>query len=393
MEEFAVIVSATRTPVGVMGGAFADIPAPRLGAVVVAEAIRRAGIKGEDVDEVLMGNVIQAGVGENPARQAAVFGGVPTHVPAMTVNKLCGSGMKTIVLAAQAVRLGDADCVVAGAMESMSKAPYLIPNGRYGYRLGNAELLDSMMRDGLHCALENCHMGITAENVAREWEVSRSDQDAFAVRSQQRATAAVAAGRFKDEIVSVPVQRRKETVTVDADEGPRAGISEEQLARLRPAFNEEGTVTAGNASGVNDGASAVVVMSASRARSLGLTPLAHIRAYASAGVDPRIMGIGPIPATRAVLRKAGAETKDVQLIELNEAFAAQGVAVIRDLALDEAITNVNGGAIALGHPIGSSGSRIIVTLIHEMARRDLVLGLATMCIGGGQGIAMLLERN
>jgi acetyl-CoA C-acetyltransferase len=391
--EDAVIVSATRTPVGVMGGALAGIPAPRLGAVVVAEAIRRAGITADNVDEVFMGNVIQAGVGENPARQAAVFGGVPTQVPAMTVNKLCGSAMKTIVLAAQAVRLGDADCVVAGGMESMSKAPYLIENGRYGYRIGNAELLDSMMRDGLHCALENCHMGITAENVAREWEVSRIDQDAFAVRSQQRAIAAVAADRFKAEIVPVPVQRRKETVIVDADEGPRSGTSAEQLATLRPAFDKEGTVTAGNASGVNDGASAVVVMSASRARELGLTALARIRSYASAGVEPRIMGVGPIPATRAALRKAHAEIKDLQLIELNEAFAAQGVAVMRELALDEEITNVNGGAIALGHPIGSSGTRIIVTLLHEMIRRDLELGLATMCIGGGQGIAMILERN
>jgi acetyl-CoA C-acetyltransferase len=391
--EDAVIVSATRTPVGVMGGALASVAAPRLGAVVVEEAIRRAGLTADDVDEVLMGNVIQAGVGENPARQAAVFGGVPSRVPAMTVNKLCGSAMKTIVLAAQAVRLGDAHCVVAGGMESMSKAPYLIENGRYGYRIGNAELIDAMMRDGLHCALEHCHMGITAENVAKEWEVSRSDQDAFAVLSQQRAVAAVAAGRFQAEIVPVSVQGRKETVVVDADEGPRAGTSLESLSKLRPAFDKEGTVTAGNSSGVNDGASAVVVMSASRARELGLTPLARIRSYASAGVEPRVMGVGPIPATRAALDKAHAEIKDVQLIELNEAFAAQGVAVMRELALDEEITNVNGGAIALGHPIGSSGARIIVTLLHEMIRRDLELGLATMCIGGGQGIAMVLERN
>jgi acetyl-CoA C-acetyltransferase len=391
--EDAVIVSATRTPVGVMGGALASLAAPRLGAVVVEEAIRRAGITTDDVDEVLMGNVIQAGVGENPARQAAVFGGVPSRVPAMTVNKLCGSAMKTIVLAAQAVRLGDAHCVVAGGMESMSKAPYLIENGRYGYRIGNAELIDAMMRDGLHCALEHCHMGITAENVAKEWEVSRSDQDAFAVLSQQRAAAAVAAGRFKAEIVPVSVPGRKETVVVDADEGPRAGTSLESLSKLRPAFDKEGTVTAGNSSGVNDGASAVVVMSASRARELGLTPLARIRSYASAGVEPRVMGVGPIPATRAALDKAHAEIKDLQLIELNEAFAAQGVAVMRELALDEEITNVNGGAIALGHPIGSSGARIIVTLLHEMIRRDLELGLATMCIGGGQGIAMVLERN
>jgi acetyl-CoA C-acetyltransferase len=391
--EDAVIVSATRTPVGVMGGALASLAAPRLGAVVVEEAIRRAGLTADDVDEVLMGNVIQAGVGENPARQAAVFGGVPARVPAMTVNKLCGSAMKTIVLAAQAVRLGDAHCVVAGGMESMSKAPYLIENGRYGYRIGNAELIDAMMRDGLHCALEHCHMGITAENVAKEWEVSRSDQDAFAVLSQQRAAAAIAAGRFQAEIVPVSVQGRKETVIVDTDEGPRAATSLETLSKLRPAFDKEGTVTAGNSSGVNDGASAVVVMSASRARDLGLTPLARIRSYASAGVEPRVMGVGPIPATRAALDKAHVEIKDLQLIELNEAFAAQGVAVMRELALDEEITNVNGGAIALGHPIGSSGARIVVTLLHEMIRRDLELGLATMCIGGGQGIAMVLERN
>jgi acetyl-CoA C-acetyltransferase len=391
--EDAVIVSATRTPVGVMGGALASVAAPRLGAVVVEEAIRRAGLTADDVDEVLMGNVIQAGVGENPARQAAVFGGVPSRVPAMTVNKLCGSAMKTIVLAAQAVRLGDAHCVVAGGMESMSKAPYLIENGRYGYRIGNAELIDAMMRDGLHCALEHCHMGITAENVAKEWEVSRSDQDAFAVLSQQRAVAAVAAGRFQAEIVPVSVKGRKETVVVDADEGPRAGTSLESLSKLRPAFDKEGSVTAGNSSGVNDGASAVVVMSASRARELGLTPLARIRSYASAGVEPRVMGVGPIPATRAALDKAHVDIKDLQLIELNEAFAAQGVAVMRELALDEEITNVNGGAIALGHPIGSSGARIVVTLLHEMIRRDLELGLATMCIGGGQGIAMVLERN
>ena len=351
--EDAVIVSATRTPVGVMGGALASQAAPRLGAVVVEEAIRRAGLTADDVDEVLMGNVIQAGVGENPARQAAVFGGVPARVPAMTVNKLCGSAMKTIVLAAQAVRLGDAHCVVAGGMESMSKAPYLIENGRYGYRIGNAELIDAMMRDGLHCALEHCHMGLTAENVAKEWEVSRSDQDAFAVLSQERAIAAVAAGRFQAEIVPVSVQGRKETVIVDTDEGPRAGTSLETLSKLRPAFDKEGTVTAGNSSGVNDGASAVVVMSASRARDLGLTPLARIRSYASAGVEPRVMGVGPIPATRAALDKAHAEIKDLQLIELNEAFAAQGVAVMRELALDEEITNVNGGAIAVaGFAIG-----------------------------------------
>jgi acetyl-CoA C-acetyltransferase len=390
--EDAVIVSAVRTPVGTMGGAYTDVPAPRLGAIAVEEAIRRAGIEASSIDEVLMGNVLQAGLGQNPARQASLGAGLDTSIPTMTVNKVCGSGLKTVALAAQAIRVGDAEVIVAGGMENMSRAPYLVENARYGYRLGNGELVDEMIRDGLWCAFDNCHMGITAENVAQEYEVSREDQDAFAANSQRKAGEAIRSGRFKDEIVPVPVQRKKETVLVDTDEHPRPDTTAEVLAKLRPAFDKEGSVTAGNASGINDGAAAVVVMSASRARELGLQPLARIRAYASAGVEPRVMGIGPIPASRKAMQKAGVSVKDVDLFELNEAFAAQSVAVGRELAVPEDRLNVNGGAIALGHPIGASGTRILVTLLHEMQKRDAQLGLAGMCIGGGQGIAMVVER-
>ncbi len=391
MEE-AVIVSAVRTPVGTMGGVFLDVPAPRLGAIAVEEAIRRAGIDAAEVEEVLMGNVLQAGLGQNPARQASLGAGLDTSVPTMTVNKVCGSGLKTVALAAQAIRAGDAEVLVAGGMENMTRAPYLIENARYGYRLGNGELVDEMIRDGLWCAFDGCHMGITAENVAKEYEVAREDQDAFAAESQRKAGAAMASGRFKDEIVPVPVQKRKETVLVDTDEHPRPDSNAGVLAKLRPAFNKEGTVTAGNASGINDGAAAVVVMSASRAKAEGRTPLARIRAYASAGVEPRIMGMGPVPASRKALGRAGVEVKDIGLFELNDAFAAQSVAVGRELAVPEDRLNVNGGAIALGHPIGASGTRILVTLLHEMQKRDVQLGLAGMCIGGGQGIAMVVER-
>jgi acetyl-CoA C-acetyltransferase len=391
MEE-AVIVSAVRTPVGTMGGAFLDVPAPRLGAIAVEEAIRRAGIDAAEVEEVLMGNVLQAGLGQNPARQASLGAGLATSVPTMTVNKVCGSGLKTVALAAQAIRAGDAEVLVAGGMENMTRAPYLIENARYGYRLGHGELVDVMIRDGLWCAFDDCHMGVTAENVAAEYEVSREEQDAFAAESQRKAGAAMAAGRFKDEIVPVPVQKRKETVLVDTDEHPRPESTADVLAKLRAAFNKEGTVTAGNASGINDGAAAVVVMSASRAKAEGRTPLARIRAYASAGVEPRIMGMGPVPASRKALGRAGVEVKDIGLFELNEAFAAQSVAVGRELAVPEDRLNVNGGAIAIGHPIGASGTRILVTLLHEMLKRDVELGLAGMCIGGGQGIAMVVER-
>ncbi len=391
MEE-AVIVSAVRTPIGTMGGALVDVPATRLGALVIEEAVRRAGVDPEGVDEVLMGNVLQAGLGQNPARQASLGGGLGERVPAMTVNKVCGSGLKTVILAAQAIRLGDAGCIVAGGMESMSRAPYLLESGRYGYRLGHGQLVDVTIRDGLWCAFADCHMGITAENVAREYEVSRADQDAFSAGSQRKAGAAIGSGRFQDEILPVPVQRKKETVLVDTDEHPRPDTTAEQLARLRPAFDKEGSVTAGNASGINDGAAAVVVMSASRARAEGRTPLARIRAYASAGVPPRVMGIGPVPAARLALDRAGMGVKDIGLFELNEAFAAQSVAVGRDLAVPDDRLNVNGGAIALGHPIGASGARILTTLLHEMGRRDAETGLAAMCIGGGQGIAMVVER-
>jgi acetyl-CoA C-acetyltransferase len=391
MEE-AVIVSAVRTPVGTVGGIFVEVPATTLGAIVVEEAIRRAGIDADQVEEILMGNVLQAGLGQNPARQAALGANLSTAVPAMTVNKVCGSGLKTVALAAQAIRLGDAECMVAGGMENMSRAPYLMDSGRYGYRLGHGQLVDVIIRDGLWCAFTDCHMGITAENVAKEWEVSRADQDGFAVASQRKAGDAIKAGRFKDEIVPVPVARRKETVLVDTDEHPRPATTLDVLSGLRSAFTKDGTVTAGNASGINDGAAAMVVMSASRAKAQGLTPLARIRSYASAGVEPRIMGIGPVPAARKAMDKAGVGVRDVDLFELNEAFAAQSVAVCRELAVREDRVNVNGGAIALGHPIGASGTRILTTLLYEMARRDVELGIAAMCIGGGQGIAMVVER-
>ncbi|MFI5286852.1 MAG: acetyl-CoA C-acetyltransferase [Candidatus Dormibacteria bacterium] len=392
MEE-AVIVSAVRTPVGTVGGIFVEIPATTLGAIVVEEAIRRAGIDADQVEELLMGNVLQAGLGQNPARQAALGANLSTAVPAMTVNKVCGSGLKTVALAAQAIRLGDAECMVAGGMENMSRAPYLMDSGRYGYRLGHGQLVDVIIRDGLWCAFTDCHMGITAENVAKEWEVTRADQDGFALASQQKAGDAIKAGRFKDEIVPVPVARRKETVLVDTDEHPRPATTLDVLSGLRSAFTKDGSVTAGNASGINDGAAAMVVMSASRAKAQGLSPLARIRSYASAGVEPRIMGIGPVPAARKAMDKAGVGIRDVDLFELNEAFAAQSVAVCRELAVPEDRVNVNGGAIALGHPIGASGTRILTTLLYEMARRDVELGVAAMCIGGGQGIAMVIDRS
>jgi acetyl-CoA C-acetyltransferase len=388
--ENAVIVSAARTPVGTMGGVFVDVPAPTLGAVAAQEALRRAGL--DAVDEVLMGNVLSAGLGQNPARQAALGAGLADSTPSMTVNKVCGSGLKTIALAAQAIRAGDAEALLAGGMENMSRAPFLAEGARFGYRLGDATLVDEMIRDGLWCAFEDCHMGNTAENIAREYEVSREDQDAFAATSQQKAEAAIAEGRFRDEIVGVPVTKRKETVLVQVDEHPRSGVTAEALAALRPAFDKSGSVTAGNASGLNDGGAAVVVMSEARARAEGRTPLARIRSYASAGVPPRVMGMGPVPAVRAALERAGMKVSDVDLFELNEAFAAQSVAVGRELAVPDDRLNVNGGAIAIGHPIGASGTRIMVTLLHAMRMRDATVGVAGMCIGGGQGIAMVVER-
>ena len=388
--EDAVIVSAVRTAVGTLGGVFADVPATELGATAVREALRRGSV--DEVDEVFMGNVLQAGLGQNTARQSSIAAGLPDSVPATTINKVCGSGLETVLLAAQAIRAGDAECIVAGGMENMSRAPYLMDRARFGYRLGDATLVDEMIRDGLWCAFDDCHMGTTAENIAREYEVSREDQDAFAAASQQKAEAAMAGGRFRDEIVAVAVQRKKEQVLIDTDEHPRAGTTVETLAGLRPAFAKDGSVTAGNASGINDGAAAVVVMSATRAQRDSAEPLARIRSYASAGVPPRIMGMGPVPAVRLALQRAGLGLKDIELFELNEAFAAQSCAVGRELAIPDEKLNVNGGAIALGHPIGASGTRVLVTLLHEMIKRDVHLGLAALCIGGGQGIAMVVER-
>jgi acetyl-CoA C-acetyltransferase len=390
----AVIVSAVRTPIGAFSGTLASVPATELGAVAVREALARAGVDPGQVDEVIMGNVLSAGLGQNPARQAALRAGLPDRVPALTVNKVCGSGLKAVALATQSIVAGDAEIVVAGGMENMSAAPYLLDQARTGYRMGDGKLIDSMIRDGLWCAFDDCHMGVTAENVAADYEVAREDQDAFAAESQRRAAAAMAAGAFDDEIVAVLVpQRRGDPVAVTADEHPRPETTAETLGSLRPAFQGGGTVTAGNASGINDGGAAAVVMSRSRAEALGLEPLATIRSHASAGVPPRIMGMGPVEAVRKALGRAGVDVGDVDLVELNEAFAAQSLAVCRELGLDGERTNVNGGAIALGHPIGASGARILVTLLHEMPRRSARIGLAAMCIGGGQGIAMVVERE
>jgi acetyl-CoA C-acetyltransferase len=390
--EAAVILSAVRTAVGTFNGAFAEVPAVELGQVVVAEALKRAGVAPETLDEVLMGNVLSAGLGQNPARQAAIFAGIPDSVPATTINKVCGSGLKTVALAAQAIRAGDSEVIVAGGLESMSRAPYLLQKARTGYRMGNAELIDEMILDGLWDAFEKCHMGVTAENVAKEFEVSRQDQDEFAARSQRLAGEAIKAGAFKREITPVTIKGRKGDTLVDTDEHPRPDTTLEKLAGLKPAFDKEGGVTAGNASGLNDGAAALVVSSAARAAAEGWRPIARIRAYASVGVAPRIMGIGPAPATRAVLKKAGMSIGDIDLFELNEAFAAQSVAVARDLAVPEEKINVRGGAIAIGHPIGASGARILTTLLHGMQDLDKQTGLAALCIGGGQGIAMVVER-
>ena len=391
MEE-AVILSAVRTAVGTFNGAFAEVPAVELGQVAIREALSRAGVPADRLDEVILGNVLSAGLGQNPARQASIFAGIPDSVPATTINKVCGSGLKTVALAAQAIRAGDAQVLVTGGMENMSRAPYLLQKARTGYRMGNAELVDEMILDGLWDAFDKCHMGITAENVAREFEVSRQDQDEFAARSQRLAGEAIASGAFKREITAVTIKGRKGDTIVEVDEHPRPGTDLEKLGALKPAFDKDGGVTAGNASGINDGAAAVVVASASRAQAEGWKPIARIRAYASVGVAPRIMGIGPAPATRAALEKAGMSIRDIDLFELNEAFAAQSVAVARDLGVPEDKINVRGGAIALGHPIGASGARILTTLIHAMEDLDKQVGLAALCIGGGQGIAMVVER-
>jgi acetyl-CoA C-acetyltransferase len=387
-----VIAGAVRTAVGTFGGAFVDTPATVLGSVVIAETLKRANVPPDQVDEVIMGNVLSAGLGMNPARQAALAAGVPETVPCTSVNKVCGSGLKTVALAAQAVLLGDADIVVAGGMENMSGSPFLLPKGRYGYKMGDGAVIDHMIRDGLWCALSDCHMGVTAENVAADFEISRADQDAFSASSQQKTAQAWEAGRFADEIVPVEVKQRKDTVTVDRDEHFRADTTVEVLGKLRPAFQPDGSVTAGNASGINDGAAAVVVMSRKKAEELGVQPMATVTSYASAGVPPRVMGIGPVPATKKALERSGLSIGDMDLIEANEAFAAQSLAVGRELGWDWERVNVNGGAIAIGHPIGASGTRILVTLLHEMKRREARRGLATLCIGGGQGIAMVVEN-
>lgn len=389
-----VIVAATRTAVGSFQGSLANVPAVELGATVIRALLAQTGVAPAEVDEVILGQVLTAGAGQNPARQAAVKAGLPHEVPALTLNKVCGSGLKAVQLAVQAIRCGDAEIVIAGGMENMSLAPYVLPKVRSGLRLGHAELVDSMISDGLWDAFNDYHMGQTAENLVQLYQISREAQDAFAARSQQRAAAAVESGRFREEITPVAIPQRKgEPLLFDTDEGIRADTTAEGLARLRPAFAKDGSVTAGNASSLNDGAAAVLAMSATRAEALGLTPLAHIAAYASAGVDPAIMGIGPVSATRKTLEKAGWQLADLDLIEANEAFAAQALAVGQELGWDDDKVNVNGGAIALGHPIGASGCRVLVTLLHELRRRDGRRGLATLCIGGGQGVALAVERR
>ncbi|MED3823374.1 acetyl-CoA C-acetyltransferase [Priestia flexa] len=388
-----VIVSAVRTAIGSFGGSLQNVSAPTLGGVVIKEALNKVGIAANDVDEVIMGNVLQAGLGQNPARQAALAAGLPETVSSLTINKVCGSGLKAVHLATQAILAGDAEVIVAGGMENMSQAPYLLKNARNGFKMGDQKVVDSMIQDGLWCAFNDYHMGITAENLCDKYSITREEQDSFAAASQQKAEAAIESGRFQDEIVPVEVPGRKDQVTIfDRDEFPRAGTTAESLGKLRPAFKKDGSVTAGNASGINDGAAAVVVMSRQKADELGLTPLVTIKSNASAGVDPSIMGIGPVSAVKKALEKAAVSLEDVELVEANEAFAAQSIAVDRELKFNQETLNVNGGAIALGHPIGASGTRVLVSLIHEMQKREAKLGLATLCIGGGQGVATLVER-
>ncbi|NYE06241.1 acetyl-CoA C-acetyltransferase [Bacillus niacini] len=388
-----VIVSAVRTPIGSFLGSLQNVSVKELGATVIKEAILKAGITHDSVDQVIMGNVLQAGSGQNPARQASLAAGVPQETPAITINMVCGSGLRAVHLATQAILSGDAEIVVAGGMENMSQAPYLVKGGRNGFKMGDQKLLDSMIQDGLWCAENNYHMGITAENLAEKYEITRNEQDEFAVWSQQKAQAAIESHRFMDEIVPVEVPGRKGQVTLfSQDEFPRFGTTAESLGKLRPSFNKNGTVTAGNASGINDGAAAFVVMSRKKAEELQLTPMVVIKANAIAGVDPSIMGIGPVPAVKKALQTAFLSLEDIDLIEANEAFAAQSIAVDRELHFNKEKLNVNGGAIALGHPIGASGARILVTLIHEMKKRENRFGLATLCVGGGQGVATIIEN-
>ncbi len=388
-----VIAGALRTAIGKFGGALAKTPAPELGATVIAALLARYKVRPEQISEVILGQVLTAGSGQNPARQSLIKAGLPADIPGMTINKVCGSGLKAVMLAAQAVRCGDADIVIAGGQENMSAAPHVLPGSRDGFRMGDAKLIDSMIVDGLWDVYNQYHMGITAENVAKQHAIPRAQQDEFAVASQNKAEAAQKAGKFKDEITPVMIPQRKgDPVAFDNDEFIKAGATLDSLSALRPAFDKEGSVTAGNASGINDGAAAVLVMSAERAAQLGLKPLAKIKAFASSGVDPSIMGMGPVPASRRALEKAGWKAADLDLMEINEAFAAQACAVNKEMGWDTKKINVNGGAIALGHPIGASGCRILVTLLYEMARRDAKKGLASLCIGGGMGVAMAVER-
>lgn len=388
-----VIASAVRTAIGSFGGSLKDVPAVDLGAIVIKEALNRAGVKPELVDEVIMGNVLQAGIGQNPARQSAVKAGVPVEVSSFTLNKVCGSGLRAVSLAFQMILSGYNDIVVAGGMENMSRAPYLLNDARWGQRMNDGKLVDEMVFDGLTDAFNGYHMGITAENIAEQWGITREMQDEFALKSQLKAESAIKEGKFKDEIVPVAIPQRKgEPKIFDTDEFPRFGATVEGLAKLKPAFKKDGTVTAGNASGINDGAAALVIMSAEKAAELGIKPLAKIVSFGSKGLDPSIMGYGPVPSTREALERANLTVKDLDLIEANEAFAAQSLSVAKDLEFNMDIVNVNGGAIALGHPVGASGARILVTLIHEMIKRDAKKGLATLCIGGGQGTAAIIER-
>ncbi|MGH8534903.1 MAG: acetyl-CoA C-acetyltransferase [Gammaproteobacteria bacterium] len=393
MAENVVIVAAGRTAIGTFGGTLATIPAAMLGAKVISALLSKTGIKPEDIEEVILGQVLTAGVGMNPARQAALGAGLPHSVPCMTINKVCGSGLKAVALAAQSIRAGDAELVVAGGQESMSLTPHVLPASRIGQKMGEWKLVDTMINDGLWDVFNNYHMGMTAENIVKKYAISREEQDAFAALSQQKVEAAQKAGHFKKEIIPIEIPQKKgNPIIFDTDEFPRHGTTAEALGKLKPAFDREGSVTAGNASGINDGAAGVIVTTESKAKALGLSPLARIVAYGTAGVDPAIMGTGPTPATQRCLRKAGWKVQDIDLIEANEAFAAQAISVNRDIGWDVAKVNVNGGAIALGHPIGASGARVLVSLVHEMIRRDVRKGLATLCIGGGQGVALAVER-
>lgn len=389
-----VIASAARTPIGSFGGSLKDVPARTLGAICIKEALKRAGVDGKDVDEVIMGNVLQGGLGQNVSRQMSLDAGLPVEVPAMTINKVCGSGLRAVELAAQIIKAGDAEIIVCGGAENMSMAGYIVPKTRWGARMGDVKMIDMMLHDGLTDIFNNYHMGITAENIAEQWGITREELDEFSVKSQAKAEAAIKAGKFKDEIVPVEVPQRKgDPIVFDTDEHPKFGSNLEKISKLRPAFKKDGVVTAANASGINDSGAALVVMSKEKADELGIKPLATIKSYASAGVEPSIMGIGPVPSSKKALEKGGYKIEDMDLIEANEAFAAQSVAVGRDLGIDPEKLNVNGGAIALGHPIGASGARILISLLYEMKKReDAKLGLATLCIGGGMGTAMVVEK-